>query len=219
MQRHLSAFEQRLAAGAPRLGFKVAFNAPAAQQKLGLPFALAAGLSRETLVQPPCTIPLSGMTSPAVEAEVAVWLDADLPAGSSEAQAIGAVRAWAPAIEVVDFDRPLTELEDILAEGVFHRAVVLGEPSPTAPGADLSGITARVCAGSSPPFEVDALSATGQVSSVLLHIASILSPLGAGLCGGDVVILGAMNPLTPARPGERFAFSLEGVGELAVDFA
>ena len=32
-----------------------------------------------------------------------------------------------PAIEVIDIARPFEELEDILAEGVFHRGVLFGD--------------------------------------------------------------------------------------------
>ena len=219
LRRHLANFGERLQAGVPRLGWKVAFNAPAIQQKLGLPFSLVAGLTEQTRKPAFGKLSVGEFTRPAAEAEVAVWLNTDLRADSSPAQAAAAVSGWAPAIEVVDFDRPLSELEEILAHGVFHRAVVLGEPQPTAPGVDLSGITARVTLGDAEVCRVDALAATGQVSEVLLHLASLLAPLDEGLKAGDVVILGAMNPLTLVEANQRFTVELSGVGTVAVDLS
>jgi len=190
---------------AGRLGFKVAFNSLAIQQRLGLPYSLVAGLTPATIHPADEPYSLSGLSRPALEAEVAVWLGDDR-----------AVTHWAPAIELVDFNRELTELETILAEGVFHRAVIFGQPMPAPPGADLSGLPVTVRYRGAVLCEVDAGGATGRPADVLSHVDSLLAPHDCALQRGDVVILGAMNPLTFAEPDTHFEVTIAGLGEVSL---
>ena len=127
-----------------------------------------------------------------------------------------AVDAWAPALEVVEFNRPFEELEDVLAEGVFHKAVVLGPFKPPRPGVDLAGIEATVDLAEVRVCDVDAREATGPVPEVLRHLARLLDPFGERLASGDVIILGAMNPPCMGREGARFSLQLESVGDAVV---
>ena len=218
LQAHFDAIEKRISGGEERLGFKVALNAPAAQKNIGIPYSLVAGLTKTTIRPNGDTMSLAGMTGPAVEAEVAVWLGADIAPDASVAEAAAAVSQWAPAIEVVDINRPFDQLQDILTEGVFHKAVIFGEPKAPAPGADLSGIQARATLGDESVADVDARTATGHAPEVLVHVAKLLDQAGQRLRAGDVVILGAMNPLTRPEPGQRFTVGLAGLGSVSVDF-
>jgi 2-keto-4-pentenoate hydratase len=178
-----------------------------------------AGLTRATVHDAAVAHSLAGSASPALEAEVAVWLERDIAPDDSEATVAGAIREWAPAIEIVDYDRPFDQLDVILEEGVFHRAVVFGPRVPATPGANLAGHAVTVQYGGRTLCTVDAREATGHAPSVLLHLARILSPHGALLAAGDAVILGTMNPLTMARPTETFAASIDGIGAVSVSLA
>ncbi len=218
VERGLAAHLKRFA-DARRLGWKVAFNVPAIQERLGLSGSLVAGLTRATVHDAVLAHSLAGSASPALEAEVAVWLDRDVAPGDSEATVAGAIREWAPAIEIVDYDRPFDQLDVILEEGVFHRAVVLGQRVAAAPGANLAGHAVTVQYGGRTVCNVDAREATGHVPAVLLHLARVLAPHGGRLTAGDVVILGTMNPLTMARPTETFAVSIDGIGAVSVSLA
>ena len=219
VERGLAAHLRRVAAGAgdgTRLGWKVAFNVPPIQQRLGLSGSLIAGLWRKSLHDAARPYSLQGLSSPALEAEVAVWLGRDVTPDEPESAAASAIHQWAPAIEIVDFDRPFDQLDLILEEGVFHRAVVLGERVATPPGAELGGHRVTVQYGGRTLCNVDAREATGHAPRVLLHLARLLAPHGQKLAAGDVVILGSMNPLTPAVPEGTFAVSITGIGETSV---
>jgi 2-keto-4-pentenoate hydratase len=194
----------------------VAFNPRAIQTQLGLPYSLVAGLTHATLRAPGAPYALGASNRVALEAEVAVWLRRDVQAQMGPSDAAACIESWAPAIELVEFDRPLNELEAILAEGVFHRAVYLGAPKRPTAGADLSGISARVEHAGRRLCELDARDATGHVPDVLLHLAGVLQPLGERLAAGDVIILGSMNPLTLAEADTSFSLTLSGVGSVSV---
>ena len=212
---HLRRFETASRDGA-RLGWKVAFNVRAIQERLGLSGSLVAGLLRRTVHDSAKPYSLAGAVAPALEAEIAVWLARDVNADDVESVVAAAVSHWAPAIELVDFDRPLGELDRVLEEGVFHRAVVFGEPVPVPAGADLGGRSVCVQYGGRTLCEVDARVATGEVGAVLRHLAQLLAPHGHRLAAGDAIILGSMNPFTVAKPGERFDVSVATIGEVSL---
>jgi len=217
LAEHLRRHRAALDAGRGRLGWKVAFNPAAVQQRLGIAYSLAAGLTRATLLDAEASYALDGSRRVALEAEVAVRLGRPIAASDSPEVIARAVEAWAPAIEVVEFDRGLDELEAILAEGVFHRAVKLGAWMDVPPGASLKGLRARVSLGADSVCDVDALEATGEACAVLSHVARLLGPFGGALVQGDVIILGSMNPMTPARENATFRLELSGVGEVALE--
>ena len=209
---HLNRFDARTQGATARLGWKVAFNVRSVQERLGLSGSIVAGLTRATLHDGARPYSLAGATRPALEAEVVVWLGRNIAAEDPEEQVAAAIAAWAPAIELVDFDRPFDELETILAEGVFHRAVVLGARTPVTADADLARHRVHVEHGGRVVCDVDAREATGHAPAVLSHLARLLAPYGHFLAAGDIVILGSMNPLTLAEAGKTFAVSIDGLG-------
>jgi 2-keto-4-pentenoate hydratase len=215
LTEHLARWHSAIQGGASRLGFKVAFNVRAVQERLGLSYSLVAGLTGATLLPSGAVLSLSGTKGPAVEAEVAVWLGADVAPGGTAADAARAISKFAPAIEFVDLNRGFDDLEAILREGVFHRAVVLGEPVPAPPGADLAGCAVHVRYGDAEQPPLDARVATGDAGAVLLHLATLLAPFGEALRAGDLVILGSMNPLTFAEAGKDFAVTIDGIGSVS----
>ena len=52
MRRHFSDFRANITAGAQRLGYKVAFNAPAAQKRLGIANSLVLACHAPLLAEP-----------------------------------------------------------------------------------------------------------------------------------------------------------------------
>lgn len=218
LRRHLTQHAESLRTGEERLGWKVAFNAPPVQEKLGLPHSLLAGMTRSALFDEGSVHSLRGGTRIALEAEIGVALRSDVKAGDDDAAIVAAIESMGPAVEVIDIDRDFAELEAIVAEGVFRRGVVLGEMHPPPEGASLDGIRARVELAGEEVADVDAGVATGHPVKVLRLLAEILEPFGEGLQAGDRIILGSMNVPPPAKAGSTFTLALEGWQTLAVEF-
>ena len=213
LRRHFDEFESRIDSGARRLGYKVAFNAPAAQKMLGIDASLVAGLTRATLVTSGQTVAVGVMKAPRLEPEIAIRLGADVAVSSSPAEVEQAVEAIAPAIELVDINLPLEGIEEVLAQGVFHRAVALGEFAPP-PAGMLAGLAVRVVSDGETTFEGDAQVATGTLSAVVLQVAGVLDTCGLSLRAGDHLILGSMTAPIAAVAGGRFSVSLAGYGDV-----
>ncbi len=216
--RHLSQHAECLRAGEERLGWKVAFNAPPVQERLGLPHSLVAGMTRSALCDVGQPHSLQGGTRVALEAEIGVTLGSDVRASDADDVIASAIESIGPAIEVIDIDRDFAELEQIVAEGVFRRGVVFGEMRLPPEGTSLDGIRARVELAGEEVADVDAGQATGQPVAVLRLLAQILEPFGERLQRGDRIILGSMNVPPLAKAGSAFTLALEGWQTLRLEF-
>lgn len=192
------------------------FNIPAIREKLGIPYSLVAGLTRSTLLEPGQPHSIADVRLCGLEAEVAVRLASTVTAETSVAEVEGAIDRWAPAIEVVHFHRPLSELEAILAEGIFHRALVLGQWVAPKRRFKLTRVRATVRRNDEIIRDVDAEEATGEAAPLIAHVARLLAEYGERLERGDVVILGSMNLVTLAKPHTTFSLELEGAGSVSL---
>ena len=190
---------RRQLASAPddRIGWKMALNAPALMEALGLPEPALGWLSRARVASGGHS--LDGATGPAVEPELL------LEAGEG-----GTVARMGVALEVVDFDRPLEDLEEVVAGNVFHRAVALGELGPVVdPGEAVFSVNGEERARITdlvPPVET------------LAFVGDFLGRLGERLAPGDLVIAGALAPAAQVSPGDEVALEAGRVGAISLRF-
>src|ERR671918_2403147 len=115
-----------LAKAAEPVGWKVGFNAPEVQEKLGIDGPLAGFLTTNGLLEDGAEWSLGKEGEVIVESEVAVELGDD---GRS-------IVALLPALELADPPDLDQDVETILAGNIFHRAVAFGPRVETgSPGA------------------------------------------------------------------------------------
>ena len=96
-----------------------------------------------------------------------------------------------------------------LANGIYHRAVVLGEFTPGRPRELIIDVSRNGVAEST---GADACALTGVPEDVLRHLGSH----GADLQPGDVVITGAAVPPLQVTPGDVVVVHLPDIGEVSV---
>jgi 2-oxopent-4-enoate/cis-2-oxohex-4-enoate hydratase len=194
------------ASGTAIRGWKVAFSTPAAQQAAGVDQPLVAWLSAATELPSGATVDTTGWTKPTAEAELAIHVGPD-----ATIAAVGA------AIEVVDLDRPTSDVEEVLAAGAFHRYYVLG---PAREGADVSdvGITGALD-DATYNAEPDPQAVIGALPDVLAFVAAEVARHGAVLHPGDVILAGSALPLQPVAAGQRLDVDAGPLGALALTFA
>jgi 2-keto-4-pentenoate hydratase len=116
---------EKLAQGAEPIGWKIGFNVPEIQEKLGLERPLAGYLSSDGLLEDGATWSLEDAA--VVESEVGVEI------GEDERS----IAALMPALELADPIDFELDVEQILAGNIFHRAVAFGprvETSEPGPG-------------------------------------------------------------------------------------
>jgi 2-keto-4-pentenoate hydratase len=206
MRIQLAGWRSALAsADVERVGWKIGLNAPPVMEALELDRPVIGWIASGTTLDPPAEFPLAGATRLGAEPELAITVGEG-----------NTVAALAPAIELVDIDKPFDDLVAILADNVFHRAVVFGaevEPRP------LEGITARIERNGAPEAELDLAEAVGDPKDVVDVVAGRLAEAGEELAPGDRIIAGALTPILWAEPGRAVALDLGPLGAVALRYA
>jgi len=196
--------DARLAGGETRLGWKAGFGTAAAMAKLGTSGPLAGFLTETTLGASGATFDVSDWAKPVLEPEVAVRLAADIEAGADRSQIAAAVGAVGAAIELVDLGAAGDDPGAMLAANLFHRAVLLGDLAPLAPGNALADVRVDVrSAGADHALGADPAAVLGDLIDVLASMASLLAPTSYRLRAGDVIITGAAVPPFMLEGGEE----------------
>ena len=217
MLAQLTDRAQRIQGGETSLGWKLGMGVPAAMAKLGTDAPLVGFLLASGRVEDGGSVPLEGWSNPKLEPEVAVHLGADLPAGSSRADAEAAIAGLGAAIELVDLDPDAGDPEAILAADIFQRHVLLAEPVS---GATASGAAARITRnGEEEASTADATEVTGDPVDLVLHVADTIGEAGETLRAGEVVICGSVVPALAVAPGDTVEVEIGGLGSLSVTFS
>jgi 2-keto-4-pentenoate hydratase len=197
----LTRRRELLAQGVQPIGWKVGFNVPEIQQKLGLDRPLAGFLTSDALLEDGSEwddLPV------VVESEVAVELGED-------ARTIVAVL---PALELADPPDLDLGLEQILAANIFHRAVAFGPRAETRePGA------ARILVNGEEQHALSADQTAANLEAMVETVAGRLADAGEELQPGDRIITGVLAPPHPAQPGDTVRLELEAVGAVELRFA
>ena len=185
------------AAPADRIGWKLALNAPAIVEALGIGEPALGGLSESRVASG--THSLAGAHQPAVEPELLI-----------EAGEGGAVARLGVALEVVDFDRPLDDVEEVVATNIFHRAVAFGSlGDPVSPERAVFRVNEEE-RGVVESFEAPA--------DTLAFVDRFLREVGAELVPGDLVIAGALVAAVPVQPGDVASLDVDGIGSVELRF-
>ena len=193
-----------LSKGADSLGWKIGFNLPEVQEKLGIDRPLAGFLTSDGLLEDGDTWSLGDNGEVIVESEVAVELGDDARS----------IVALLPAIELADPPDLSIDLEQILAGDIFNRAVAFGPRAETvSPGA------ARILVNGEEQHAVDAARAGGSLEAMVEAAAYRVSQAGEALAPGDRIITGVLCPPHTAEPGDRVRLELEAVGAVELAFS
>jgi len=213
--------EALLARGERLAGWKAAFTNRAAHEakhlaEPGCAFLLASGVLASG-----AEVPFARFSGLAVEAEVAFVMRRELAGpGVTPARAATAVEGALPALELVDFRYEGKAVgTDVIAEGVYAVAIVLGGALTPITGIDLAleGLVYE---------QSGALAATNTAAEVmgnplnsLAWVANHLGARGLGLRAGDIVMTGSVSKLLRPRAGDTVRATYTRLGSVSVRFA
>ena len=189
MAEQLQRLDARLAAGMPRLGWKVGINVPEVQRQVGLTHALVGWLDGARCYASGDSVLLSASARLHAEVELCVRVARAVDAQVDRVAAIAAVDAVAPAIELVDYAVPAQDLAGVIRSSMFHFGTVLGSWQP--PRADIA-IAAEVALRVG---EVEAAPARAELvpshlGDLVSFVAGQLAAAGRQLQAGDVILSG-----------------------------
>lgn len=208
LEAQLAGLAAKRAAGAELIGWKIGLNLAPMQRHLGLERPVVGHLTTGSLIEPGSTHSVEGGTRIGVEPEVAIHLGAG-----------AAIESLGPAIEVVDLDPAVEELEAIMAGNVFHRGVVLGDPVPGVGVGELAALDVTVTRNGAVE-QRERFGETGeQPAEVVRIVAERLALVGEVLRPGQVIIAGSLTPIVFVEPGDLVAVDLGALGTLSLAFA
>jgi 2-keto-4-pentenoate hydratase len=218
MRALLRGRARRLEAGSRSVGWKIGVHVPSAQRQLGLraPF-VGCVLDDGWLADGEC-VRLDPAAACAVEAEIALRIDAPVIAGSDPRQAAEAIGACAAAIELVDYREPPSTLEGVIERSAFHAGILIGPPRDPA-DLDVEAVEARVAQNGEDKRARDREGCPiGAPGVVVRLVADVLAHHGEKLAVGDWIISGSLTQPLRVAAGDEIEVSVAPLGELALSF-
>lgn len=200
-QVQLDIWQSALAGGAERVGWKLGLTTPAAQHEAGIDGPVIGFLTSATTVRYGAHVSLDGVTRAMVEPEVAI-----------EVGDFGDAVALAAAIEVVDVDAPFSDIEQIVAGNIFHRAVLLGDFRPGYPPPRTAAVL--IDGQDRERADVDGFDPDEVISFVSRELAEV----GQTLEPGDKIIAGSLTPPVEVSPGDRVGVQMDNLGMIQLFF-
>lgn len=204
MHQQLGHWRATLDSGANRLGWKIGFNSPELQEKLGIDHSVVGNLTTATLLGADGSHSLAGAEKALVEPEIAIEMGPE-----------GSIAGLAVAAEVIDMPAPPApeEVGEVVAANIFHRAVAIGS-SRRIDSAD--GVEAVLSVNGEVQQRGDA-GATDLLATIAL-VFGVLEEAGERLEAGDRIIAGTLAPPAPVQPGDTAAVDLGPLGSLDLSF-
>lgn len=213
------AFARRLSRGEKQVGIKMGLTSRAKMIQVNVSEVIWGRLSDAMRVEDGGTISLSRYVHPRVEPEVAFLLKRPLAGIISPAEAVTAVAAVAPAMEIIDsrFQDFKFTLPDVVADNASSSGFVLGAWSE--PGMDLSN-RGMVMEFDGRPVQIGSTAAIlGDPLRSLVAAARMVGQAGFRLEAGWVVMAGAATAAQALVPGVHVRNSVEGLGTVAFSVA
>ena len=195
---------EKLAQGAEPIGWKIGFNVPEIQGKLGLDRPVAGYLSTDSLIEDGAAWSLKEDAAVVVESEVGVEIGED---GRS-------IVALMPALELADPIDFEIDVEQILAGNIFHRAVAFGPRVETAePG------PGRILVNGEQQHALTADYTAHALDDMVQAVADRLGAAGEQLRPGELIITGVLAPPHAAQPGDTVRLELDALGGVELRFS
>jgi len=215
------ALEQALVLRGERvIGWKAGFTNAAIQGQYGVTEPVLGFMLGSGVFSGGDSIPIDRFASVGVEVEVAFLLKRDLAGPEvTPVSALLAVEGAMPSLELIDFrcsGKPRGA--DVVADGVFANAIVLGRPLTPVAALDLAleGVVfeqnGQVVATNT------AAEVMGNPLTSLAWLANTLGRMGRGLAAGDVVLSGSISKVLRPEQGESVRASFTRLGAVSCRF-
>jgi 2-keto-4-pentenoate hydratase len=199
-------------------GAKIATTTKVMQQLMGITHPCGGAIFARTIHTSPARLRVADFVNLRIESEIALKLGADLPASGApwtRESVAPAVAGAMPAFELIEdrnADYAHTEAASLIVENCWNGGVVIGTPKPVSATA-LVGIAGRLTIGGKTVGD-----GKGEDPyATLAWLANHLAERGRDLKAGMVVITGSLIATMSIAAGQRAVFTVDGLGEIAMD--
>ncbi|MFJ8598851.1 2-keto-4-pentenoate hydratase [Streptomyces shenzhenensis] len=214
--------QRGLAAGRRVVGQKIGLTSPAVQAQLGVGQPDFGALFADMAVPEGGVVPAGRLIQPKVEAEVAVVLGSDLP--HRQCTVVDVLRAAdfaLPALEIVDSrvrDWDIS-IVDTVADNASCGLYVLGGAPVPLRDLNLTSVKMTMTRNGDVVSRGSGADCLGSPLNAVAWLASTLAERGDPLKAGDLVLTGALGPMTHAAEGDVFEARISTLGSVRVRFA
>ncbi len=206
---------ERVAAGASRLGVKMGFTSRAKMLQMGLSDLIWGRLTSDMVVEEGATIDLTRYVHPRVEPELCFLLKKPLEGSVTALQALSAVEAIAPALEIIDsrYENFKFSLPDVVADNASSSGVVTGPWQR--PHVDFSNL-GLVLTVDGFAREVGSTAAIlGHPLRALVAAARLSGAAGERLEAGAIVMAGGATAAVALAPGCAIRCEMQRLGSVS----
>lgn len=203
------------------IGWKVGATTAPMQKLLNLTEPAAGAILASAEKHSPATLRFADYRKIGIECEVCVKLKSPLPAGPGKvdrAAVAAAVGSLFPAMEIVDNrygDFAKIGAPTIIADDVFHGAIVLGREVTDWQKLDLAGCDGTTSANGEVKLKGKGADVLGHPFESVAWLANLLSGRGERLEAGQYVMTGSLPLPYWANPGETVEISIAGLGAVS----
>lgn len=219
--------ERALAAGRRLVGRKIGLTSAAVQEQLGVDQPDYGMLFADMDAPQGLPVETGSVLQPRIEAEIAFCMKHDLDDERlTTADILSGVEYVVAALEIVGsrIENWDISIVDTIADNASSGLFVLGDTPRPIGAFDMRGCKmemTRTAAGGAPETVSTGSGAAclGSPVTSTLWLAKIMARNGRPLRKGDIVLSGALGAMTPVAPGDFFAATIEGLGEVTAAFA
>ncbi|MCA8093459.1 fumarylacetoacetate hydrolase family protein [Burkholderia anthina] len=207
-----ASIQRRVSRGERRVGVKMGFTSRAKMIQMGLSDVIWGRLTAGMLIEEGGSVDFSRFVHPRVEPEIAFVLKHSLDGDVTSPQALAAVEAVAPALEIIDSryrDFKFT-LPEVIADNASSSGFVIGAWRD--PKTDFSnlGMTLNI---DGRVVQVGSTAALlGHPLRSLVAAARLSAAAGEPLQAGWIVMAGGATPAEWIKPGQYVSVDMEHLG-------
>jgi len=212
-----ASIQRRSARGEVRVGVKMGFTSRAKMVQMGMKDVIWGRLSSSMLVEEGSSVPFERFIRPRAEPEIAFLLKRDLPGRVSEPEALAAVEAIAPALEIIDsryIDFKFS-LPEVIADNASSSGFVVG---PWGDPHQEFGNLGMVVTIDGATVQVGSTAALlGHPVRSLVAAARLCAEAGEPLRAGSIVMAGGCTPAEWFQRGQHVRLEMERLGVASFD--
>lgn len=207
-----ASIDRRLDRGERLVGVKMGLTSRAKMAQVGVDEVIWGRLTDQMWVADGGSVALPGRVHPRVEPEIAFLIDRPLSGPVTAVQAMRAVAAVAPAVEIIDsrFENFRFSLADVIADNSSSSGFVVGGWSdPSTPIGNLGMILEQ----DGRAMEIGSSAAIlGDPVRSLVEASRMVAAAGMELQPGWIVLAGGATAAVPLQAGSSYRVVVEHLG-------
>ena len=207
-----ASIRRRVARGELQVGVKMGFTSRAKMIQMGLSDVIWGRLTSGMQIEEGMSVDLSRYIHPRVEPEVAFVLKRSLGGQVTGPEALAAVEAIAPALEIIDsrYRDFKFSLPEVIADNASSSGFVIGAWHSPSTDFDNLGLVLKIDGRAVQVGSTAAL--LGHPLRSLVAAARLAEEAGEPLQAGWIVMGGGATPAERMAPGKYISVEMEGLG-------